>query len=113
MYVSEILQLIEIKYLLMVPGLCHFHGMMECWNIGFFLILKKNIICEINPACIEKTSIEVLKNSGSGKMPFPFMLWPINYFLTFHSNSRKLLPTASMPFIAFQEISQKAIVVAA
>jgi len=32
MYVSEILQLIEIKYLLMVPGLCHFHGMMECWN---------------------------------------------------------------------------------
>jgi hypothetical protein len=32
--VSEILQLVEIKVLLIAPGLCHFHGMMECWNIG-------------------------------------------------------------------------------
>lgn len=27
--VSEILQLLEMKDLLMVPSLCHFHGMME------------------------------------------------------------------------------------
>jgi uncharacterized protein Usg len=31
-YFSEILQLEEIKDLLIVPGLCHFHGMMEYWN---------------------------------------------------------------------------------
>ena len=30
--VSEILQLLEMKDLLMVPSLCHFHGMMEYWN---------------------------------------------------------------------------------
>jgi hypothetical protein len=32
--VSEILQLIEIKNLLIAPGLCRFHGMLECWNSG-------------------------------------------------------------------------------
>jgi len=31
---SEILQLLENKGLLMATYLCHFHGMMECWNIG-------------------------------------------------------------------------------
>jgi hypothetical protein len=30
--VSEILQLVEIKDLLIAPALCHFHGMMEYWN---------------------------------------------------------------------------------
>jgi hypothetical protein len=30
--VSEILQLVEIKDLLIASGLCHFHGMMEYWN---------------------------------------------------------------------------------
>jgi transposase InsO family protein len=30
--VLEILQLAEIKDLLIAPGLCHFHGMMEYWN---------------------------------------------------------------------------------
>jgi hypothetical protein len=71
----------------------------------FCMTLKKNMIYEINPSWVEKTSIEVLKNSGSGKMPFPFMFWPIKYSPNFHSSSRKLLPTASMLFIAFQEIS--------
>jgi len=28
-YVSEIQQLVEIKDLLIAPGLCHFHGMLE------------------------------------------------------------------------------------
>ena len=32
--VSEILQLFEIKDLLIAPGLCHQNGRMECWNIG-------------------------------------------------------------------------------
>jgi len=32
--------------------------MMECWNIGFFsIVLKKIMICEINPSWVEKTSI--------------------------------------------------------
>jgi hypothetical protein len=89
-------------------------GTMEYWNIGsFYKELKKNMIYEINPSWIEKTLIEVLKNSGSGKMPFPFMFWPIKYFLNFHSRSRKLLQTASMLLIAFREISQKAIAVGA
>jgi hypothetical protein len=26
--------LIEIKDLLIAPGLCHFHGILEYWNIG-------------------------------------------------------------------------------
>jgi hypothetical protein len=37
-------------------------GMMEQWNIGFFLYrIEKNMIYEIHPSWIEKTSIEVLK----------------------------------------------------
>ena len=91
--------------------------MMEQWNTGilglFCIALKKNVIYEINPSWTEKTSIEILKNSKSGKVPFPFMFCPIKNFLGFHSSSRKLLPTALMLLIAFQEISQKAIVVAA
>jgi hypothetical protein len=67
--------------------------MMEQWNTGilglFCIALKKNMIYEINPLWIEKTSIEVSKNSESGKMPFPFTFWPIKYFLNFHSKSRK------------------------
>jgi len=31
--VSEILQLFEIKDLLIALGLCHQNGRMECWNI--------------------------------------------------------------------------------
>ena len=48
-------------------------GMMEQWNNGImgpiYITLKRNMIYEINASWIEKTSIEVLKNSGSGKMP--------------------------------------------
>jgi len=32
--ISEILQLVEIKDLLIAPDLCHQNGRMECWNIG-------------------------------------------------------------------------------
>ena len=32
--VSEILQLVEIKDLLIAPGLCHQNGRMEFWNVG-------------------------------------------------------------------------------
>ena len=52
------------------------------------------------------------KKLRAGKIPFPFMYWPIKYFLNFHSSLRKLHPTASMLLIAFHGISQKAIVVA-
>jgi len=46
-------------------------GTMEYWNVGsFYIALKKNMIYEINPSWIEKTLIEVLKNSGSGKITF-------------------------------------------
>jgi len=40
-YVSEILQLVEIKDLLMAPGLCHFHGMMEYWNTGILEVMAE------------------------------------------------------------------------
>jgi hypothetical protein len=56
---------------------------------------------EISQSWIEKTSTEVLKNSGFGKMPQHFMSWPVRYLPTFHSNSRKSLQTASMPHTAF------------
>jgi hypothetical protein len=32
--VSGILQFVEIKDLLIAPGLCHSHGMLEYWNTG-------------------------------------------------------------------------------
>ncbi len=92
-------------------------GTMEYWNIGSqCCIALKNIVFpihEINQSWIEKTSTEDLQSSGFGKTRLLYTSWPIKYFLNFHSSSRKLLPTASMLLIAFQEISQKAIVVAA
>jgi hypothetical protein len=91
--------------------------MMEQWNtgiLGLFCIALKNIVIhEINQSWIEKTSTEDLQSSGFGKTRLFYTSWPIKYFLNFHSSSKKLLPTASMLLIAFQEISQKAIVVAA
>jgi hypothetical protein len=39
--VSEILQLVEIKDLLIAPGLCHFHGIMERWVIKTEKIIYK------------------------------------------------------------------------
>jgi hypothetical protein len=44
---------------------------MEWWNIGFLIRLINNMIHEINESWIERISIEVSKNSGSGKMWFP------------------------------------------
>ena len=61
-------------------------GMMERWNtgiLGIYCIALKNImIHEINPSWIEKISTEVLKSSGSGKTPVPFMFWPVRYLPT-------------------------------
>jgi hypothetical protein len=31
---SEIIHFFEIKNLLIANDLCHFHGMLEYWNIG-------------------------------------------------------------------------------
>jgi len=47
--------------------------MMEQWNAGilglYCIAMKITMIYEINPSWIEKTSIEVLKNSGSDLPP--------------------------------------------
>jgi len=32
--ISEIINLVEIKELLIATGLCHQNGKMECWNVG-------------------------------------------------------------------------------
>jgi hypothetical protein len=61
-------------------------GIMEYWNIGSFLnrLEKKYALCD-KPFMVEKSSIAALKDSGSSKMPFPFMLWPIKFVLNYPS----------------------------
>lgn len=87
---------------------------MERWNIGILdlydILLNNIVIHEINLSWYEKILIEAIKNSEFGKIRFPFTSWPVNYFQTFHSNSKRLLPTVSMLPTVFQEIFQRAIV---
>jgi hypothetical protein len=73
--------------------------MMERWNpgiLGLYCIALKNIMMhEINLSWIEKTSTEVLKSSGFGKTPLPFMFWPVRYLPTFHYSSPAFVAEAT------------------
>jgi hypothetical protein len=53
--------------------------------------LKNNTVHGINKPWIEKTSTEDLKNSGSGKMPFAFMLFHDSNIPSFHVSGIKLV----------------------
>jgi hypothetical protein len=55
--------LVEIKDFLIAPGLCHFHGMMEYWNIG--------IRAEINHFNCKK----LLQTHHSITPPFHYSNW--------------------------------------